>query len=128
MNIYKEAVKNSKVRFNLGNGYVTVVDLWHYSLERLDALYTELYSELEATNKASLLKPKTDTSKLLELKLEVVKDIVETKLAEKEAKELRAFNEAKANIIREKLAAKKDQALDTLSEEELLKQLADLEI
>ena len=127
MNIYKEAVKNSNVRFNLGNGEITVVDLWYYSLERLDSLYTELYSELEATNKASLLKPKTDTSKLLELKLEVVKDVVETKLAEKEAKELKVFNEAKASVIREKLAAKKDRVLDTLSEEELLKQLADLE-
>lgn len=125
--IYKEATKNNKVRFNLGNGEVTVCDLWAYSLEKLDLLYTTLYSELEQLNKTSLLKPKTDHSKLLELKLAVVKDVVETKLAEKEARELKVLREQQASVIREKLAIKADQALDSLSEEELRKQLAELE-
>lgn len=127
MNIYKEAVRNQQVRFNLGNGLVTVVDLWQYTVEALDKLYTSLYAELEETNKASLLTPKTKVTSLLQLKLDVVKDVVETKLAEKEAKELKALREIQANTIREKLAAKKDQVLDMLSEEELLKQLAELE-
>lgn len=127
MNIYKEAVRNPQVRFNLGNGLVTVLDLWYYPVEALDKLYTELYSELEATNKASLLTPKTKVTNLLQLKLDIIRDVVETKLAEKEAKELKVLREMQANTIREKLAAKKDQALDSLSEEELLKQLAELE-
>lgn len=127
MNIYKEAVRNQQVRFNLGNGLVTVIDLWYFPVEALDKLYTELYSELEETNKASLLTPKTRVTNLLQLKLDIIKDVVETKLAEKEAKEIKALREMQANTIREKLAAKKDQALASLSEEELLKQLAELE-
>lgn len=127
MSIFKEATKNPNVRFNLGNGDVTVCDLWQYSLERLDSLYSSLYQELETTKQVSLLKPKTTASDLLDLKLAVVKEVVETKLADKEAKTLKASKAEQARVIREKLAAKRDAALDAQSEEELLKQLESLE-
>lgn|SRR5574343_300113 len=127
MNIFKEATKNPNVRFNLGNGEVTVCDLWQYSLERLDSLYGALHQELETINQTSLLKPKTTAGDLLALKLAIVKEVVETKLSEQEAKALKVKNAEQARIIREKLAEKKLAELDTLSEEELLKQLESLE-
>lgn len=127
MNIYKEATKNKQVRFNLGNGEITVVDLWHYSLEKLDTAYSILCTELENIERTSLLKPKTDIAKLLELKLAIIKDVVETKIAEKQAKELRTLQLDRARIIREKLALRKEQALDSLTEEELLKELEQIE-
>ena len=127
MNNFKEATKNPNVRFNLGNGEVTVCDLWQYGLERLDSLYSSLYQELETSKQVSLLAPKTTSSKLLELKLSVVKEVVETKLADKADKEAKVIRADQARVIREKLAEKRIQSLDTLSEEDLLKQLEDLE-
>lgn len=124
--MYKEATKQS-LRFNLRNGEVTTEDLWHYGLERLDSLYSTIHQEIENSKQASLLKPKTNASKLLELKLAIVKDIVETKLADKQAKESKALKTEQARIIREKLANKRDAAMDALSEEDLLKQLEALE-
>lgn len=124
--LFKEATKQH-LRFNLGNGEVTTEDLWAFPLAKLDASYSQLHQELELNKQVSLLSPKTTGNKLLELKLEIIKAIVETKLADKEAKETKALRAEQAEVIREKLAAKKGQALDALSEEELLKQLAELE-
>ena len=127
MELYKEATKNPKIRFNLGNGDITVCDLWAYSLERLDSLYSLMHQELENSKQVSLLKPRTDASKLLEVKLAIVKDVIETKLADKQAKEAKALKAEQARVIREKLANKRDAAMDALSEEDLLKQLEALE-
>lgn len=126
MELFKEATKQS-LRFNLGNGEVTTEDLWHYGLERLDSLYSTIHQEIENSKQASLLKPKTNASKLLELKLAIVKDIVETKLADKQAKDLKELKANKARIAREKLANKQDAALDDLSEEDLEKYIKSLE-
>ena len=52
---------------------------------------------------------------------------VETKLADKQAKETKALKANQARIIREKLANKKEASLDALSIEDLEKQLAELE-
>jgi len=82
---------------------------------------------MEASKQTSLLKPKTDTSKLLELKISVIKEVVETKLTDKQAKETKALRANQARIIREKLANKKEASLDALSIEDLEKQLAELE-
>lgn len=126
MSIYKEATKTN-LRFNLGNGEVTVCDLWHYGLEKLDSYYSQLVEELEQSTKTSLLKPKTNASKILELKIAIVKDVVETKLADKAEKEAKAFKQSQAKLIRDKLAEKRVQALDTKSEDELLAMLETLE-
>lgn len=126
MSIFLEATKQH-LRFNLGNGEVTTEDLWSYSLERLDNAYSVLHRDMEASKQTSLLKPKTDTSKLLELKLSVIKEVVETKLADKQAKETKALRANQARIIRKKLANKKEASLDALSIEDLEKQLAELE-
>lgn len=126
MSIFLEATKQH-IRFNLGNGEVTTEDLWSYSLERLDSAYSVLHRDIEASKQISLLKPKTDTGKLLELKLSVIKEVVETKLADKQAKETKALRANQARIIREKLANKKEASLDALSIEDLEKQLAELE-
>lgn len=126
MNIFLEATKQH-LRFNLGNGEVTTEDLWSYSLERLDNAYSVLHRDIETSKQTSLLNPKTGTSKLLELKLSVIKEVVETKLADNQAKETKALRANQARIIREKLANKKEASLDALSIEELEKQLAELE-
>lgn len=124
--LFKEATKQH-LRFNLGNGDVTTEDLWEFPLTRLDAAYSQVHQELEQSKQVSLLSPKTTNNKLLELKLEIIKAVVEAKLADKEAKETKALRAAQAAVIREKLAAKQGEALDSLSVEELEKQLAELE-
>ena len=124
MNIFKEATKQH-LRFNLGNGDITTEDLWSYSLERLDLAYGNLYKLTE--QKPSLLTSRTSEDKRLALATQVIKEVVETKLADKQAKETKALRANQARVIREKLANKKEASLDALSIEDLEKQLSDLE-
>ena len=121
MSNFKEGTKQH-LRFNLGNGDITCEDLWNFSVERLDGAYSSLHSELEASKQTSLLKPKTSLNLILELKLAILKEIVETKLTDKQAKETKALRANQARIIREKLANKKEASLDALSIEDLEKQ------
>lgn len=124
MSIFLEATKQH-LRFNLGNGDVTTEDLWSYSLERLDLAYGNLCKLAE--QKPSLLSSRTSEDKRLALATQVIKEVVETKLADKQAKETKALRANQARIIREKLANKKEASLDALSIEDLEKQLAELE-
>lgn len=127
MDIFKEATRNPLVRFNLGNGDVTVCDLWQYNVDKLDQLHSHLSAQLSVTKAVSLLRPKTASSDLLELKLEVVKNVVETKLAEREERANKAKASAQAGLIRERLASLEVETLEGLSKEELLAQLVALE-
>jgi len=126
MSIFLEATKQH-IRFNLGNGEVTTEDLWSYSLERLDTAYGVLCDNLDTRMRPTLLAPRSHLTKELELMRDVVKAVIESKLADKQAKETKALRTNQARIIREKLANKKEASLDALSIEDLEKQLTDLE-
>ena len=126
MSVFKEATKQHLI-FNLGNGVVSTEDLWQYPLEKLNTLYMELHKLKEDSCGVSLLATKSSNTQKLELQLDVIKEIVEDKLAEKEAKRLKQEKAEQARILREKLANKKLAALDNLSEEEMEKRLAELE-
>lgn len=125
-NIYKQAVF-SGLRFNLGNGEVTVCDLPYFTLENLDAAYTKLHQELESSSKATLLRPKTKITEALELKMAIIKDIVETKQSEDEIAKQRQEKSILASKIREELALRKERALGEKPDDELLALLNELD-
>lgn len=115
-----------KYRFQF-NGSLTVEDLWDLSVESLDKVFKLLNAQRKQTQEESLLASKTKEDEDLMIKIEIVKYIVEVKLAEKEAR-------AKAKEIKEQkqkimaiLDEKKDKALHDMTTEQLEAMLKGME-
>lgn len=125
-----------KFRFDTCKGQVTVEDLWDLPLTatngrpNLDDIAKELYKKMKDENEMSFVKPTSQINKefnIIKAKFDIVKHIIDVKLAEaeavKKAKEIKARNQRILEII----AQKEDEALASKSKEELLAMLAESE-
>lgn len=125
-----------KFRFDTCKGQVTVEDLWDLPLTstngrpNLDDIAKELYKKMKDENEMSFVKPTSQVNKefnIIKAKFDIVKHIIDVKLAEaeaaKKAKEIKARNQR----ILELIAQKEDEALASKSKEELLAMLAESE-
>lgn len=119
MNIFERAARE-KTRFNF-KGLISVEDLWDLSLENLDAIWSNLESDLEKLPKKSLLTTNTKQRDEIEFKQEIIKYIVEAKKAEKLASEQAKANSAKKQMILDIIGQKENEDLKALSIEELKK-------
>lgn len=119
MNIFERAVRE-KTRFNF-KGLISVEDLWDLSLENLDAIWSNLESDLEKLPKKSLLSTNTKQRDEIEFKQEIIKHIVETKKAEKLANEQAKANASKKQMVLDMIASKQNDDLKNMSIEELKK-------
>ncbi len=108
-------------------GQISVEDLWDLSVENLDSIFKILNSQLKRAKEESLLQVKTAQDKELDVKIEIIKYIINVKLEEKAAR-LRAKEkkEKKAKIM-EILSAKEDEALQNKTPEELRKMLEEID-
>ena len=123
--IFEHAVK-SKVRWQY-RGNLTVEDLFDLPVGDLDKLYGVLRNEQKNVVEESLLKKATRETTLLNLKVDVVKHIVERKLAEKEAREMRVMAKAQKEKIASVIEKKKDASLEEMSIEDLQKTLDEID-
>lgn len=125
-----------KFRFDTYKGQVTVEDLWDLPLTatngrpNLDDIAKELYKKMKDENEMSFVKPTSQVNKefnIIKTKFDIVKYIIDVKLAEaeaaKKAKETKARNQRILGLI----AQKEDEALASKSKEELLAMLAESE-
>ena len=113
-----ERAARKKLRFDY-KGQCSVEDLWDLSVEELDGIYQELAVEQEESAGKSLLKKASATNATLNLQVDIVKHIVEVKLAEDDAKKTRAANKMRKDKIAEILAKKQDQKLLDMDEDAL---------
>jgi hypothetical protein len=113
-------IKASKkgFRFNY-KGLLTVEDLWSLSLEQLDEIYKDLNKKIKASSEESFLNKADKVTGELSEKLEIVKYIMEDKLAAKSRKEKNALIKSQKETVARILAEKKQNALLSKSEEEL---------
>ena len=110
-----------KLRFRVSNGLVGVEDLWDLNLTQLDKLAVELRREANQTEESFLETTKKDPT--LELRFNIVKSILETKLNETNAaKEEKARRQKKQQLL-EILERKQNEQLDSLSVEDIQKQI-----
>ena len=123
MNIFEIATRE-KYRFPY-KGNISVEDLWDLSLPQLDSVYKALNKELKAQDTDTLML-ETPVDNKLYIMIEVVKRIFEAKQAEIEAKKLEAKNRAEREKILEALGRRRDEVLNSMTEEELLKKLEEL--
>ena len=115
-----------KFRFPF-KGQVSVEDLWDMNVRDLDAVFKSLNSQVKQANEESLLATKSKEDAILEAKIEIVKYIVQVKLADATQKQVDAEKAEKKRRIAEIIADKQDAALQGMSVEELQKMLAALD-
>ncbi|PIH59048.1 hypothetical protein [Paenibacillus sp. LK1] len=124
-NIFEIATK-TKIRFQF-KGLISTEDLWDLSVENLDSIFKTLNSQLKQVKEESLLNSKTKEDKELDVKIELVRYIVSTKLAEKEAQFKAKAQKEQKQKIQEILFTKQNQELENKSVKELQAMLGQLD-
>lgn len=124
--MYKKASK-LKLRFSTSKGNLSTEDLWDLSLEQLDAIAVKLDEQIEKSPRKSFIKTISKVNETLELKFAIVKDVIDTKMAEQAARENQQAKSAQRQKILELIAEKEDFELKGKSADELRKMLDELE-
>lgn len=120
MSIFEQATRN-KLRFRATNGLVSVEDLWDLGLTHLDLIAKGLRKELRDEDDSFIDDKKKNTQ--LELKFEVVKHIITTRMEEKNTQVAQREKDARRKKILEVMEAKQDSSLQNMSMEDLKKEL-----
>lgn len=111
-------------------GMITTEDLWDLTPAQLDTVYRTLSKELKDIDEDSLISTRSADEGVkaneLKNKIEVVKYIFNHKQQAAELHRMAAENAQKRQRLLDALAAKQNDALANMSEEELLKALAEL--
>ena len=125
--IYEAALRN-KARFTSTRGMVSMEDLWDLSLEELDDIAKKYYTAAKDDTAAiSFIGKKTTAVKVAQMHFDIVKSVIDVKLAEKEAAVSAAEKKAQKQRILELIAEKQDGALAKKSIADLQAMLANLD-
>lgn len=131
-NLFLQATRE-KFRFESPKGDLSVEQLWDLPLTSrtgfdLDTVTKAVNADLKASNEESFVNVNNNPAvSRLQAKLEVVKAIIEVKLAQAEATKKHAEKIAERQRLMEVLQSKKDQELQGLSVEEIERRLSQLE-
>ena len=131
-NIFEYATR-SKLRFASIRGELTVEQLWDVPLRSRDAFnlndiakgVSRLNKEISEENFVETVRTAVHTR--CEMAMEVVKHVIEVKLAEEEAAKTHAAKKLEKEKLLAILAEKQDGKLSALSEKELQKRIEALE-
>jgi len=125
-----EKASRQKLRFNTGVGNVTTEDLWDLPLEgrvSLDNLARSLNKEIKEQEEESFVKKPSGASTTLKLQFDIVKHIIDVKIADKERAEKAAATRKERQRILQLMSQKQDEELENKSMEDLQKMLDSLE-
>jgi len=124
-----EQASKLKLRYKVANGTISTEDLWDLSLESLDKIARGLHKELREAEEVSFITSniREAATSLNELRFGIVKHIIEVKVEAREAKKVKEQAAAKKETIKRILAAKQDETLQSMSIEDLQKELQSLE-
>ena len=116
-----------KLRFTTSKGAVNTEDLWDLNLESLNTLAKSLSKQVKESEEEDFIKTKTASNTELDLKFQIVKDVIKIKLEEAEERKIRSEKRQKRAEILELIANKEKEALGSKSLEDLKKELNDLD-
>ena len=108
------------LRFKITNGLVGIEDLYTMNVQSLDKIAVSLNRELRGSED-SFLESNKDES--LKLRFDIVKHILDLKLAEAEAAKAAAANRERRQALLAALERKQSAKIDEMSEEELKAEL-----
>lgn len=123
--LFFNAVKG-KYRFPSERGFLTVEQLFDVDLKTLDKIYGTLCEQKDAKPKKSLLSPREVGDVELDEKIDIVTRVYNYKNALIESRRAAAEKSRDKQKLLDILAKKREEALENLSEEELLKKLQEL--
>lgn len=121
-NIFEQATRR-KLRFDTRIGSLSAEELWDLPLSsdrnkpNLDEIAIDLNRALKGTEESFVSSAKKDA--VLQLKFDIVKHIIDTRVQEKDAKTAEVQRTTQINKIDELIAAKETEKLANLSVEEL---------
>lgn len=119
-----EKASRMKLRFDTAVGAITVEDLWDLPLTSnrttsLDDVARSLHQQIKDETEVSFVTTASTASAKLQLGFDIVKHIIDVRLAEREAETLRAQNREKKQKLLSLIAEKEDEGLKQSSVEEL---------
>jgi hypothetical protein len=118
-----EQASRGKLRFETQKGLITVEDLWDLPLSgkgiNLDDIAVGLYNQLRNSDRVSFVSKTSNRNDEIQLKFDVVKHVIDVKMAERDAEAELAKRKATKQRILELIAQKQDQELAGKSIEEL---------
>jgi hypothetical protein len=129
-----ELATRQKLRFPSTKGLLTVEQLWDVPLRsqddfNLDSIAKGVNKTLKALTEESFVSTeRTPAHSKAEATLEIVKHIIQVKLAEEETAKRRAANKAEREKLLAILAEKQDGKLSELSERDLQKRINALDV
>ncbi|WGH49564.1 hypothetical protein [Alishewanella phage vB_AspM_Slickus01] len=132
--IFEKATRQA-LRFEstVGNrGLMTVEDLWNLCLDSqskpsLNSVAKACNMDLKTADEENFVSTaKSSNNAVAQLKMDIVKHIINVRLAENAASKKALDNKAEAARIKAILAQRQENALMTASEEELTRRLAEL--
>jgi hypothetical protein len=132
-NIFEYATRN-KLRFASAKGELSSEQLWDVPLRSSDGFNLDAIARTankvfkDATEESFVSTVRTPAHTRLEMTLEVVKRVIEVKLNDEAAAKRRAENKAEKEKLLKILAEKQDGKLSDLSEKELQKRIAALDV
>jgi len=124
-NIFEIACRY-KYRFPF-NGVISSEDLWDLTVEKLDSIFKTLNSEKKQVNEESLLNEQTNEDKELDVKIEIIKYIVNFKLEAEQLREKTVERKAQKQKLLEVWSKKQDESLNNMSMDEIQEALDKLD-
>lgn len=123
MSIFEQASR-IKVRFDSGQGMLTVEDLWdlpltHKTRVSLDGVAKKVNKDLKESQEESFVVSTSTTNKIHQLKMDIVKHVIGVRLEEAKEVEERQQKAIQKQKIMEVIQRKKDEDLESKSMEEL---------
>ena len=125
MNLFEIATRG-KYRFPY-KGQIGVEYLWDLPVTELDGIFKALKAQEKKSDEEGLLSHKTSADTELDNKIEIVRYIFGVKMAEKAKREEAVKRKAEKEKLLEILSEKEDNALKSLSVDELRARIAAME-
>jgi hypothetical protein len=116
--MYKQAAQQ-KLRFATSRGSLSVEQLFDLPISELDTLAVALDESYKNSKGKSFVEKRTSKDKTIKLQFDIVLDVLNTKVDERDSARDLAADKAHNNKILELIASKKDEDLKGKSVKEL---------
>lgn len=124
MSMFEKATR-LKLRFDTPKGPLAAEDLWDLPLTsttgraNLDEIAKGLFRQLKESDEVSFVQPTQTADKATQLKFDIVKHVIEVRVAERDASELARANKEKKQLILSIIAQKEVEQFSNTSLDEL---------
>lgn len=127
MELFEQASR-LKLRFETNQGHLSTEELWDLPLTSLDTMAKKVNKQLRDEGEESFL-PTTNAKAPTNntLRLDILKHVITTKVTEQDNRRNKSAVVARIAQLKELAGMKANEKLASQSEEEILKQIAELE-